>query len=46
MRDDSCGVVCWVESGTGEKAAGVVMCVGRDAECGRRESCYMPQECS
>lgn len=31
--------VCWVESGTGEEAAGVVMCVGSDAECGRRESC-------
>lgn len=27
--------VCWVETGTGE-GAGVVMCVGSDAECGRR----------
>lgn len=28
--------VCWVETGTGEGAARVVMCVGKEAECGRR----------
>lgn len=27
--------VCWVETGTGDRA-GVVMCVGSDAECDRR----------